>query len=77
MKPIEYLRRPYHYILVYDEDSQTWTGTVKEFPGCITQNLTASDTMEDLVDAAEDWIAAALDLGQEIPEPEPAAWEKP
>ena len=70
MTPEEYLKRPYHFILVYDVDSDTWTGTVKEFPGCISQVSYAGDMMIELQYAALDWIAAALDLGQAIPEPE-------
>ena len=69
MTPAEYLKKPYHYVLVWDEESQTWTGTVKEFPGCISQGDTRT-VLGKLYKAAEDWIAAALDLGQEIPEPE-------
>jgi predicted RNase H-like HicB family nuclease len=72
MTPEEYLDRPYHFILVYDSESETWTGTVKEFPGCIAQD-NAIMILESLWWAARDWIAAALDLGQEIPEPEMTA----
>jgi predicted RNase H-like HicB family nuclease len=70
MNPIEYLRRPYHYIFVWDDASRTITGTIKEFPGCIAQGAFIEECWYHLYDAAIDWIAAALDLGQEIPEPE-------
>jgi predicted RNase H-like HicB family nuclease len=69
MKPGEYLELPYHYILVYDNVSKTWTGTVKEFSGCIAQG-DACSLVFNLRRAAKHWIAAALELGQEIPEPE-------
>ena len=72
MTPEEYLKKPYHYILVWDEESKTWTGKVKEFPGCVVQ-ADNWNIINRLDQAALDWIAAALDLGQEIPEPE----EKP
>jgi predicted RNase H-like HicB family nuclease len=65
--PEEYLKRPYHYILVWDEESQTWAGKVKELPGCLAQGESWAFTMVRLRSAALDWIAAALDLGQEIP----------
>lgn len=70
MTPEEYLKRPYTYCLIWDEGSKTWTGTIKEFPGCITQTGIGEDALERLYWAALDWIAAALDLGQKIPEPE-------
>ena len=70
MTPEEYLKLPYTFCLVWDEESQTFTGTVKEFPGCVAQEDTPYRVFEDLWDAALDWIAAAIDQGQEIPEPE-------
>lgn len=69
MTPEEYLKKSYSYCLIYDDESMTWHGKVLEFPGCFAQNLTPFETMEDLQWAALDWIAAALDQGQEIPEP--------
>jgi predicted RNase H-like HicB family nuclease len=70
MKPKEYLRLHYHHVFVWDETSQTWTGTVKEFSGCIAQGDSIQSCWISLYITALDWIAAALDLGQEIPEPE-------
>ena len=48
MNPEEYLKRPYQFILIWDEESQTWTGTVAEFPGCIAQELSPTDIMDNL-----------------------------
>lgn len=69
MTPEDYLKLPYTYILVWDEDTQTWAGKVKELPGCFAQG-DSWEIMWILRFAARDWIAAALDLGQEIPAPE-------
>jgi len=69
MTPSEYLSRPYHFILVWDQESQTWTGTVKEFSGCTAQ-ASEGFILSAIWDAARDWIEAAIDMGQEIPEPE-------
>ena len=69
MTPEEYLKRPYTFCSVWDEESRTWTGTVKEFPGCIAQGDSWSIVWKLRI-AARDWISAAQDLGQEIPEPE-------
>jgi predicted RNase H-like HicB family nuclease len=70
MTPEEHLKKPYTYCLVWDEESRTWTGTIKEFPGCITQQDRLLECLMGLRQAAKDWIAAAQNLGQEIPEPE-------
>ena len=76
MTPAEYLKRPYSWCFIWDNDSMTWTGTIKEFPGCITQVGIGEDGLKNLYDAAHDWIAAALDQGQEIPEPIEKTWPK-
>jgi len=68
MTPEEYLKRPYTFCSVWDEESRTWTGTVKEFPGCIAQGDSWSIVWKLRI-AARDWIEAAQDLGQDIPEP--------
>lgn len=40
-----------------------------EFPGCVAQGDTISEAHERLERAAEDWIRAAVDSGQDIPPP--------
>jgi predicted RNase H-like HicB family nuclease len=69
MTPEQYLELPYTYCLVWNQESKTWTGTIKELPGCIAQGYTA-EILDNLWYAALDWISAALDLGQKIPRPE-------
>jgi predicted RNase H-like HicB family nuclease len=64
-----YLKKPYSRILIPDEESGTYTAVLLEFPGCIAQGDTPQEAYEYLEDAAKDWIAAALDLKQEIPSP--------
>ena len=65
----EYLKEPYSRVLIPDEESGTYTAVILEFPGCIAQGDTPQEAYEHLEDAAKDWIAAALDLKQEIPSP--------
>jgi predicted RNase H-like HicB family nuclease len=65
----EYLRAPYSRVLIPDEESGTFTAEILEFPGCISQGDTAEEAYKNLEAAAKAWIEAALDLGQEIPEP--------
>lgn len=65
----EYLKRPYTRILIPDDESNTFTAEILEFPGCIAQGDTAKEVYERLEDAARAWVEAALALGQEVPPP--------
>ena len=40
-----------------------------EFPGCFAEGETADEAMQALERAAESWIQAALDQGQDVPPP--------
>jgi predicted RNase H-like HicB family nuclease len=64
-----YLREPYARVLTPDEESGTYTAEILEFPGCVAQGDTPEEAYQNLEEAAEGWILAALDLGQEIPPP--------
>ncbi|HEY7489545.1 MAG TPA: type II toxin-antitoxin system HicB family antitoxin [Candidatus Tectomicrobia bacterium] len=64
----EYLKAPYARILIPDEEGG-YSAEILEFPGCFAQGETAEETMQALDRAAESWIQAALDQGQEIPTP--------
>jgi predicted RNase H-like HicB family nuclease len=64
----EYLKEPYARILVPDE-AGGYSAEILEFPGCFAEGETADETMQALERAAESWIQAALDQGQEIPSP--------
>ena len=65
----EYLKKPYTRALIPDEESGTFTAHIIEFPGCVTEGATASEAYARLEAAAESWIEAALEMGQEIPLP--------
>ena len=67
--PNEYLKAPYCRVVIPDHETGTYTARVMEFPGCVTQGDTIVQAHERLERAAEDWIRAALDLGQTIPSP--------
>jgi predicted RNase H-like HicB family nuclease len=66
--PEEYLKEPYSRVLVPDE-SGGYSAEMLEFPGCFAEGDTADEAMKALERAAESWIQAALDQGQEIPRP--------
>lgn len=64
----EYLKQPYARILIPDEHGG-YSAEILEFPGCFAEGETPDETMQTLERAAESWIQAALDQGQEIPPP--------
>jgi len=64
----EYLKQPYARILIPDEEGG-YSAEILEFPGCFAEGETADETMQALERAAESWIEAALEQGQEIPAP--------
>lgn len=65
----EYLKKPYSRVVIPDDESDTYTAHILEFPGCITQGATAQDAYERLEDVAQSWIEVALAMGQDIPLP--------
>ena len=64
----EYLKEPYTYILVPDEQGG-YAAEILEFPACFAEGETANEAMKALYSAAAGWIRAALAQGQEIPPP--------
>jgi antitoxin HicB len=64
----ELLRQPYARVILPESDG-SFRGEIIEFPGCIAAGDTAGETLLNLEEAATSWLLAALDLGQNIPEP--------
>jgi len=64
----EYVAQPYSRILVPD-GSGRYFAEVLEFPGCFSEGDTPGQAMDNLNEAMEAWIEAALDSDQRIPEP--------
>lgn len=62
------LARPYARTVIPDPDGG-FTAEIVEFPGCIAMGDTAAEALEILEDVAADWIGAAIEQGQDIPEP--------
>jgi predicted RNase H-like HicB family nuclease len=67
--PRDYLRLPYARVLTPDDETGSYTAEILEFPGCIAQGDSPEEAYECLESAAAGWIEAALEMGQEIPEP--------
>jgi predicted RNase H-like HicB family nuclease len=68
MEPNEILNRPYARILTPEPDGQ-YTAEIIEFPNCAASGNDVVDALAKLEQVASDWIAAALEQGQSIPDP--------
>lgn len=75
MTPAEILRRPYHWVVIQDEDG-AFFATIQEFPGCVTDADTREGAITKLASVAESWIECALELNQGIPEPDRPIWDR-
>lgn len=64
----ESLKKPYARIIIPEEDGGFFA-EILEFPGCYAEGETKSEAFERLEDVAKSWIMAALEQGQDIPEP--------
>lgn len=65
-----YLKRSYARVVIPDEETGTFSAIIREFPGCVAQGSSVKEAYEQLERVAHGWIVAALDHGQEIPEPD-------
>jgi antitoxin HicB len=68
MEAAEYLKRPYGRLLLPDPDAG-FAAEIVEFPGCIAIGKTQAEALSNLEEVAIEWISAALEQRQEIPEP--------
>ncbi len=59
------LRRPWSRELVPDEG--VVAARVPELPGCFAEGATLAEALENLDDALELWLTAAVEAGSEIP----------
>ena len=70
MKTIDYyLKLPYKLEIVPDIDEGGFVARYPELPGCITAGDTLEAVVKNLNDAKIEWITAALEDGNTIPEP--------
>jgi len=70
MKTIDYyLNLPYKLEIVPDMDEGGFAARYPELPGCITVGDTLEAAVKNVNDAKIEWITAALEDGNTIPEP--------
>ena len=71
MKTIEYyISLPYRLEILPDPDEGGYVVRYPDLPGCITVGDTMHDALANAEDAKRTWIAAALEDGIRITEPE-------
>ena len=64
------LRQPYCRVILPEPTSGTYSCFIPDFPGCVSQGDTWLDATANLEEAAKAWLAAVLDMGQQVPEPQ-------
>ncbi len=67
--PEELLKEPYLRMLIPDKETGTYTAQIMEFPGCIAEGNSPEEAYDALEKVAVSWIEAAVDSGQDIPQP--------
>ena len=68
MDPAQILKKPYARVVVPEADG-SFTAEILEFPGCVASGENAAEALANVDEIAIDWIDAALEQGQTIPEP--------
>jgi antitoxin HicB len=52
-----------------DEDGGAWLAEVPDLPGCMSDGETPEEAVLNVQDAIQEWIAAAAEMGREVPAP--------
>ena len=52
-----------------EEDGGGWLAEVPDLPGCMSDGETPEEAARNVKDAINEWLAAAQEMGREIPQP--------
>ena len=66
----EYMKLPYRIELIPDPDEGGFVVTFPDLPGCLSVGETVEDAYRNAEDAKHEWLAAAIEDGIAIPEPD-------
>ena len=66
----QYMSKNYKVVLLMDEAETGYCAFHRELKGCMTCGATIESTLQNLVDAKREWLAAAIEDGIDIPEPD-------
>lgn len=53
-----------------EEDGGGWLAEAPDLPGCMSDGETPAEALENVQDAINEWLAAAREMGREIPHPQ-------
>lgn len=71
MKKIdEYMNLPYRIEIIPDVYEGGFVASFPDLPGCITSGESMEEVLANVDDAKREWLAASIESGVEIPEPD-------
>lgn len=59
----------YSMVMSWSEEDQAYIVSVPELPGCMADGKTPEEAVKNTEIIIQEWIEAALEDGEEIPEP--------
>ncbi|MBQ0059924.1 MAG: type II toxin-antitoxin system HicB family antitoxin [Lachnospiraceae bacterium] len=65
----EYMQLSYRMEIVEDTEEGGYVISYPELPGCITSGDDIASAVKNAEEARREWLAAAMESGQSIPEP--------
>ena len=66
----EYMQLPYRIELVPDPDEGGFIASFPDLPGCLSSGENVEEACRNAEDAKQEWLAAAIEQGISIPEPD-------
>ncbi|MEH2230877.1 MAG: type II toxin-antitoxin system HicB family antitoxin [Nostoc sp.] len=66
---LEYYLNLQYPVTLYPDPEGGYVAQIKDLPGCLTQGETLEETVANLNEARELWIATAYEAGDDIPLP--------
>lgn len=66
----DYMKMPYRMEIVEDKEEGGFVISYPDLPGCVTCGETVEAAVVNIMDAKKAWLAAALEEGIPIPEPD-------
>jgi len=59
----------YEIILYWSREDEAYVAEVPELPGCAGDGPTYADALANVEVVIDEWIATAVELGRDIPQP--------
>jgi predicted RNase H-like HicB family nuclease len=59
----------YEIIIFWSDEDRAFVADVPELPGCMAHGQTRMEALQNVEDAADLWLEAALETGRTVPQP--------